>query len=196
MKSSYHKILGILDKWMDFFDWEPEHMRHVSRLSVKLFDQLKSLHQLSDQDRFLLQAGALVHDVGFPQDEANHHKISQRLILDKTFPGLEERQRSIIALLARYHRKGKPKKKHKLFAALESGDQERVRKLAALLRIADGLDRSHTQNIQNLDCKIGDHSITISFSSFHNPFEELYAVRKKASLFEEVFHKKLMFQCV
>ena len=196
MRSSYQKILGILAEWMDSFDWEPEHMRHVSRLSVKLFDQLQPLHQLSKQDRFLLEAGALVHDVGFPQDEANHHKISQHLILDKTFPGLENNQRHIIALLARYHRKAKPKKKHKLFAALLPVDQERVRKLAALLRIADGLDRSHTQNIQNLDCKIGDRSITLSFSSFHNPFEELYAVRKKAALFEEVFHKKMMFQCV
>jgi len=196
MKSTHQKILRIIGQWMNSFDWEPEHMRHVSRLSVKLFDQLKSIHQLSEEDRFLLQAGALVHDVGFPQDEANHHKLSQRLVLAKKFPGLQDRQQSIIALVARYHRKATPKKKHKFFAALDPGDQERVEKLAALLRIADGLDRSHTQNIQNLKCRIGDHSITISFSSFHNPFEELYAVRKKASLFEEVFHKKLMFQCV
>jgi len=186
----------MLDQWMDTFDWEPEHMRHVSLLCLKLFDALKPLHNLSEEDRFLLQAAALVHDVGFPQDEAMHHKISKKLILNKTFPGLDARRHSLIALLARYHRKSKPKLKHKLFAGLDSGDRERVRKLAAMLRIADGLDRSHTQNIQNLVCQIGGHNITISFSSYHNPFEELYAARKKAGLFEEVFQKKVMFQCV
>ena len=159
MKPSYRKSIESLDKWMTTFGWEPQHMRQVAKLAVLLFDKLTPLHRLCDEDRFLLEAAAIVHDVGFPQDEAKHHKRSFSLIMSHTFPGVTPLQQKIIALLARYHRKAEPKMKHKAFASLSDEERMRVEKLAAILRIADGLDRSHTSVIHNLDCSFKKYGI-------------------------------------
>ncbi len=196
MKPSYQTSLKALDKWMTTFGWEPEHMRQVARLAVSLFDRLTPLHRLGAEDRFLLEAAAIVHDVGFPSDEARHHKRSFSLIMGRTFPGIDARQQAIIALLARYHRKAEPKMKHTAFAALTEEDRLRVERLAAILRIADGLDRTHTNAVRSLDCRIEDAQVTISLKTPRNPIDELFAGRKKAALFEKVFRRKVVFDVV
>ncbi|MCX7000989.1 MAG: HD domain-containing protein [Candidatus Sumerlaeota bacterium] len=193
MKPTHQKILKILDTWMTTFGWDPEHMRQVARLSVVLFDGLSPLHRLDTEERFLLEAAAIVHDVGFLIDEKNHHKESFRAIMNADFPGLDEERKTIIALLARYHRQTKPKMKHKYFAALPPVKRKHVQKLAAILRIADGLDRSHTNAVSRVSCKIGESDVAFILHVRVNSSAELYAAQKKASLFEEVFSRHVIF---
>jgi len=207
MKPFHDKTLKILDEWMSTFNWEPGHMRQVARLAVRIFDELTDLHGLSDEDRFLLEGAALVHDVGFGMDPfekglakalsnpaASHHKHSRDLILGHDFPGLDNRQKTIIALLARYHRKAPPKRKHKLFGKLGKSDRERVKKLAALLRIADGLDRSHTRVVEDLHCRLEEKHVAFVLKAYRNPGSEMYGARKKSALFEDIFQRKLVLE--
>jgi exopolyphosphatase/guanosine-5'-triphosphate,3'-diphosphate pyrophosphatase len=193
MNPTHQKILETLDSWMTTFGWDPEHMRQVARLSVALFDGLSPLHRLDTEERFLLEASAIVHDVGFLIDEENHHKESFRAIMNADFPGLDEERKTIIALLARYHRRTKPKMKHKYFAALPPVKREHIQKLAAILRIADGLDRSHTNAVNSVSCKIGETDVAFILHVRGNPSAELYAAQKKASLFEEIFSRRATF---
>jgi len=193
MKPTQQKILKILETWMTTFGWDPEHMRQVTRLSVALFDALLPLHRLDAEERFLLEAAAIVHDVGFLINENNHHKESFRAIMNADFPGLDDEQKIIIALLARYHRRTKPKMKHKYFASLPAVKRIHVQKLAAILRIADGLDRSHTNAINSVSCKIEETDVAFILHVRVNPSAELYAAQKKASLFEEIFSRHVIF---
>ena len=100
----------------------------------------------------------------------------------------------MIALVARYHRKAVPKMKHKAFASLDSGDRECVTRLSAILRVADGLDRSHNRVIKDLDCSIHSNSITIRLKTRGDYSFERYGGEKKKSLFEDVFGKRLVFE--
>jgi exopolyphosphatase/guanosine-5'-triphosphate,3'-diphosphate pyrophosphatase len=113
--------------------------------------------------------------------------------MNADFPGLDEERKTIIALLARYHRRTKPKMKHKYFAALPPMKRKCVQKLAAILRIADGLDRSHTNAVNSVSCKIGETDIAFILHVRVNSSAELYAAQKKASLFEEVFSRHVIF---
>lgn len=194
MNSEYQKSIAYIEQWMRSFDWAPEHMIQVARLSTMIFDQLKSLHKLGEQERFILEAAALAHDIGFLVNESSHHKTSRDLILENDFPGIDERSKGMIALVARYHRKAVPKMKHKAFASLDSGDRKRVARLAAILRVADGLDRSHNNIVKELDCSIQSGLITIRLKTRGEYSLDRYGGEKKKSLFEEVFGKKLVFE--
>ena len=208
MRTLYQKSLSYIEKWMGSFGWDAGHMRQVSRLAASLFDELQNLHGLGEEDRFLLLAGALTHDVGIggalfdpngmgrsvlsnSDPFAAHHKSSRDLIMKNDFPGIDQRQKAIIALLARYHRRAKPKARHKIFKTLNRQDQEKVRKLAAILRVADGLDRSHTSTVHQLSCRIEDKRIILTLEVYREPDAEIYGTRKKSGLFEEVFGRKM-----
>jgi exopolyphosphatase/guanosine-5'-triphosphate,3'-diphosphate pyrophosphatase len=194
MNTEYQKSLAHFEQWMRSFDWEPDHMIQVARLSTKLFDQLKPLHNLGMEERFLLEAAALTHDIGFQINESSHHKISRDLILEHDFPGIEERPRQIIALIARYHRKSVPKLKHKDFDSLDSKDQDLVILLSAILRLADGLDRSHNSIIKDIDCRIQSGVIAICLKTRGESSLERYGGEKKKPLIEDVFGKKVIFE--
>lgn len=175
---------------METFDWDPDHMRHVSTLALMIFDDLRPLHGLDDHARFLLQAAATTHDVGFLYDEENHHKVSFDLIRKADFPGLNERDQMMIALIARYHRKSPPKKKHKYFDALEETDKACIRKLAAILRIADGLDRTHANFVKKIQCEITDWCVAFFLDPYEPNSPEVQTGLKKSALFEEVFNRR------
>jgi exopolyphosphatase / guanosine-5'-triphosphate,3'-diphosphate pyrophosphatase len=194
MKNTWKTALKYLDNWMSSFNWDPEHMRHVSRLAVILFDELKSLHVLSEEDRFILEAGALLHDVGFYKAEPAHHKSSCYMILKENFPGITSEQQLMIALVARYHRKSEPEIKHKKFSTLNNKKRKRILKLASLMRLADGLDRSHTCNVRNIKCEITRDCVNFDLETYRNTSAELYGGNKKKCLFEKEFQKKVYFR--
>src|SRR5690606_15111001 len=103
------------------------------------------LHGLEGPDRTLLMAAALLHDCGKLISSNRHHKHSRYLILHSGIEGLDESEVDMVAMIARYHRGPRPRKTHSRYGELDSSDRKRVKKLAALLRIADGLDSDHDQ---------------------------------------------------
>lgn len=170
------------------YDKNPSHPIHVSRLSVQLFDQLSSLHYCGDKERFYLECAAYVHDVGRAVSDKKHHKHSLRMVMDADWPSFEEQEKLIVANIARYHRKALPQKAHHEFALLSKQDQEIVTKMAAILRVADSLDRSHYTRFTQLSCLIQDGCCLIyGMSDDTECEEELTALNRKKELFLQTF---------
>ncbi len=125
-------------------DPDPQHSAQVARLALELFDATRDRHGLGDEARELLEAAALLCNVGMFLSYAQHHKHSYYVIRSSDrLSGFKEHEVELIALVARYHRKSEPRRKHAEFAALDDDDQQLVRCLAGLLRVAIGLDRNH-----------------------------------------------------
>jgi exopolyphosphatase/guanosine-5'-triphosphate,3'-diphosphate pyrophosphatase len=163
------------------------HAEHVMRLSYALFDELEDLHGLTPDDRDLLGAAALLHDAGHLIGHSKHHKHAYHLIMHADLPGFSAREVELIANVARYHRRAHPRKRHPNFARLEPADRQRVRLLSALLRLAAGLDRTHTQNVLGVTAKAADGQIWIGVEAEINPEVEIWDASRKTELFEQVF---------
>jgi len=171
-------------------NYEKQHTHQVEKLALQLFDGLTTLHRLGDKERFLLQCGALLHDIGWLEGQKGHHKVALRIIMeDNTLP-FDFRDKSIIALLARYHRKRLPKTKDAYYCQLNPKDQKIVRKLAGILRIADGLDRSHRNLVEKTICSLSKNRILLICQSKEPLEEEFKAADEKSDLFKQIFGKK------
>lgn len=168
-------------------DPDPEHALQVTWLASRLFDELRPEHGLGAAERELLLAGGVAHDVGWSISGSRHHKHSAKLIGEMELPDFSARERAVIVALARYHRKALPRDKHRVFDALGEADQETVRRLAAILRVADGLDRSHGNVVRNVTVQRGPDGLRILAHAIEDPADELWAARKKADLFKAVF---------
>lgn len=168
-------------------DPEPSHAEQVCRTSLSLFDQTKEIHGLGAEERRLLEAGALLHDIGYAKGAAGHHKASRDAILVARLEGFTAVELRIIACLARYHRKADPKPSHKVYCDLPESLRSVVCKLAALLRIADGLDRSHDASAQALRVEREGKKVRIWVSQ--EPVNELdiWGAERKRGLFESVY---------
>jgi exopolyphosphatase / guanosine-5'-triphosphate,3'-diphosphate pyrophosphatase len=131
--------------------WSQEHAQHVARLALSLFDQTRTIHGLDDRAREWLEYGALLHDIGAHISYARHHKHSAYLILNGGLRGMEPAEIQAIALIARYHRRATPRKTSAAFAALPAAIRRAVRVGSAVLRLAECLDRSHAQLIEQIE---------------------------------------------
>lgn len=162
---------------------EPAHARQVARLALRLFDDLTELHGGGPRERFLLEAAALLHDIGWSAapDGKAHHKHSARLIQERAWTGLSTKDVAVVAQIARYHRKSLPVSSHDGFVALPEPDRRRVELLAGLLRIADGLDRSHLQRTVDVEAAGMPDEVCVSVRGT-NLGAELAAARKKSDL--------------
>lgn len=176
------------------YDYEVGHSHQDARLALCIFDLTTSLHDLGDEYRDLLHYAAILHDIGYWYDYENHHKHAFRMIMEADLPALTPREKLIVANVARYHRSARPKLKHKGFAALDPDDREIVTRLAAILRLADGLDRSHTNAVEDLDCWIhGDAVVFTVYPPEGNDLER-WAGGKKSRFFAEVFGVTVMIR--
>lgn len=163
------------------------HARQVTRLALLLFDTLASLHGYGARERELLAYAGLLHDIGWVHGQQRHHTRSSRMILsDRTLP-VRKRERAIIALLARYHRKGAPGPADRVFAGLKITDRQRVLALAPLLRIADGLDYTHADRVSSLSCTIKPDAVTCTLTCDGDCAIERGRALEKADLFEQVY---------
>jgi exopolyphosphatase/guanosine-5'-triphosphate,3'-diphosphate pyrophosphatase len=115
---------------------------------LSLFDQTSALHGLGPAERGLLEVAGLLHDVGYAVAQSAHHKHSLYLIRNADLDGFSARERDLVANIARYHRKALPADRHAEYMALDDDDRTLVRRLAALLRLADGLDADHFQVVE------------------------------------------------
>jgi exopolyphosphatase/guanosine-5'-triphosphate,3'-diphosphate pyrophosphatase len=169
------------------------HTRHVTRLAKQLFEQMKGQFQLSEADELILEAAALLHEVGNLINYKKHHHHTYHLIMHGNFRGLTPGQRELVANVARYHRRAAPKPKHENFARLSAADQDTVRRLSAFLRLADGLDRSHTQRVKDVVCRRRGERLYVAVHADESPDVDLWGAQEKGKLFEKVFGLKLKF---
>jgi len=169
------------------------HAEHVARLSLDLFRGTRPLHNLPNSDGELLEFAAILHDVGFHIAAAKHHKHAAYLIENSDLQGFSFEEAQMLAQIARYHRKATPKESHEGYARLSERNRQRVRILASLLRVADGLDRGYAQLVRGLRCVVSDHAVEIVISAASEPELEMYSARRKRDLFEETLGRKLRF---
>lgn len=172
--------------------YDQEHCEHVTKLALQIYDQLNDLHQLESDCREYLEAASLLHDIGYHIAHSRHHRHSMYMIRNSELLGFNENEIHIIANVARYHRKSHPKNRHEDFAALPDKSKEIVRKLSAILRIADSLDRTHQRKINRIDVKVLNGVVNISPVSDNGmPDIEMWNFDRRKALFEEVFDKKI-----
>jgi exopolyphosphatase/guanosine-5'-triphosphate,3'-diphosphate pyrophosphatase len=170
-------------------DWT--HSRHVALLARQILDDLMEPYHLRAEDRKILETAAMLQDVGYLINYDQHHKHSYHLIVNSRLLGFTRRELELIANVARYHRGANPKRKHENFRRLSAQDQQRVRHLAAILRLAGGLDRSHTQQIQAVRTHVNNGQTVLSISAKGDAEVDIWAARRRAASFEKVFQTEL-----
>ena len=176
------------------YQFDEVHGKQVARLSLELFDQLDALHELEPRNRNLLLAGALLHDIGQFISYRGHHKHSMYLIENSELPELSPAELRLVALLARYHRRAEPKQTHPGYQELGATERERVRRLAAILRVADALDREHVCRVERIRARIEEDVVTLRLRTRGRLTLEEWALRKKGKLFDSVFRRLLRIE--
>jgi exopolyphosphatase/guanosine-5'-triphosphate,3'-diphosphate pyrophosphatase len=167
------------------------HTRHVAQLALRLFDQTAELHGLGDRDREMLEFAALLHDVGQHVSRKGHHRHAAYLVENGELRGFEPAEVAFLAALVRHHRRGDPKPSESRFAALAPEDRIRLRMLAAVLRVADGLDRGRRGGVEDLDAFVGKELVVLRLTATDDAELELWGARRRRELFEKVFTREL-----
>lgn len=179
--------------------YEPLHANHVAELSLKLFDQLTTQQPalLKQWDalraRDILKAAAILHDVGYFVNYSAHHKHSYHLILNSDLDGFSAGERRLIANVARYHRRALPKKKHHSFTSLTASEQILVQLLAGILRIGVGLDRAHSQKVEDIQVVLNEQKLNITLCCENEPEVELWGARRRCDLLADVLKLNIFF---
>jgi exopolyphosphatase / guanosine-5'-triphosphate,3'-diphosphate pyrophosphatase len=174
------------------YEYEPTHSHQVARLAGLLFDCLQPLHRLQGEDRILLQYAALLHDIGYHISHIGHHRHTYYLIQNAELPGFSAKEAAIVANIARFHRGPRPRRKrHPEYAELDRAARLRVKKMSALLRMADALDRSHRGVVDRLDACHRGSLWEIDIEGRDGCDLELWYANHTAGYFEKIFDTKL-----
>jgi exopolyphosphatase / guanosine-5'-triphosphate,3'-diphosphate pyrophosphatase len=176
---------------------EPEHTLHVAGLADQLFEGLAPLHRLEAGDGHLLHIAASLHDIGWSvtqPDGRGHHKESARMIAAFGWTGLGRDEICVVAQVARYHRKSIPKAHHEDFARLPLLTQQRVRWLAACLRIADGLDRRHVQRVRSVAVRLAGVGVELAAEAAAEIDAELAAATEKSDLLQAIVEARVQLR--
>jgi exopolyphosphatase/guanosine-5'-triphosphate,3'-diphosphate pyrophosphatase len=168
------------------FNADGAHPRHVATLALALFDALRSRHKLDAEARELLNFGALLHDIGSAIGYDGHHEHSYYVVKNGNLRGLSAVEVAQVALVTRYHGKGRPRKRDPEYAALDKNQRRVVLWLSAILRIAEGLERSHYQLIRSLRVVRRDATVSIVVSARREAQLELWAARRRTGLLERL----------
>jgi exopolyphosphatase/guanosine-5'-triphosphate,3'-diphosphate pyrophosphatase len=171
----------------------PEHAQQVARLALALFDQTRAVHKLGDREREWLEYGALLHDVGVHISYEKHHRHSYYLIKNGDLRGFDPMEIEIIALIARYHRQAAPKKSHEGYAALKGAQRRTVRALSAMVRLAEGLDRSHSQAISGVDVFPRTDDYSVHLRAAGDAELEAWAAVRHAAPLEKLLGRPIHF---
>jgi exopolyphosphatase/guanosine-5'-triphosphate,3'-diphosphate pyrophosphatase len=174
--------------------WHRSHSEQVARICMRLFDETRSIHGLGTPERELIEYAALLHDIGWHIARTGHHKHSMYLIQNGDLKNFSDEEIEIIANIARYHRKSPPKSKHVAFAKLSPRGKEIVRVGAALLRLADGLDRSHSSIVRDVKCRNGGKEVKCVLQAKWDAQLEVWAASRKSEMFEKVFKRPITFE--
>ncbi len=176
-----------------FFD--EQHALCVRDLSLRIFDLLKDEHGLGLRERMLLEVSAILHDIGMYIAATSHHKHGKYIIEASDIFGLRKSDKDIVSNVVRYHRKAPPKRTHVEYMSLTRIGRTIVSKLAAILRIADALDRSHQQKVKDLSIEKSDDMYIIWTSDDVGDLSiERHGLKDKGNLFSAVFGSPIVVQ--
>ena len=176
------------------FDIDLKHALHVAHLCRELFAQTQSLHGLSQHDSLLLEVACLLHEAGNHISPKGHEHHSFYMVRHSEIFGLDDADRIIVALITRYHRKATPQIEHEGYGQLSATDRMRVAKLSALIRVADALERSHSQRVKNVHASLKGDRLTLTVTGVYDATAERLALPSKADLFEELFGLKIILK--
>lgn len=169
------------------YRFDETHAQHVAALAASLFDQLTELHGLGPEERSWLRLAAILHDIGDFVGYESHHKHTYYLVVHSELMGLSPEAKEIVANVARYHRKAFPDLSHMGFRKLDRRGRSVVRKLAAILRLADAFDREHLSKVQEIHARVDRSKLVLRARGEDDLSLSLWTASRKADLFEEVF---------
>jgi len=186
------------------YGYDAPHSHHVAHLAARIFDDTRELHQLADEHRKLLLYAALLHDLGYHIAHNNHHKHGLYLIKNAEMPGFTGSEIAMMATVVRYHRGSMPKatgdlrvlKEHEDYYSLDRLERPVVLKLAAILQVADGLDRAHRQAIKDLRCRVSGEIVTFTIAADGECDLEIWSAERKAVWFSDLFGVSAIFDSI
>jgi exopolyphosphatase / guanosine-5'-triphosphate,3'-diphosphate pyrophosphatase len=190
------KRLAAVERMAHRYEQLGGHQRNVARLSLVLFERLAPIHGLAPADRDVLWAAAMLHSVGRFVNKSSRHKHSAYLIRNTELEGWRDDERELVAQVARYYRRAAPKPSHPEYIALSTADRARVDGLAALLRIADGLDARHQGTITDVAVRSENGRVVVLAQADGDVSGELAGAMGKADLFERSFGVPVDFEAV
>ena len=170
------------------------HSQHVARLALALFDQTRTIHGLTDREREWLEYSALMHDIGGHISFVKHHRHSYYLIKNGDLRGFHPDEIEVMALVARYHRRGTPKRSHHDYASLPAALRRAVRMLSSILRVAESLDRSHSQVITGLELQDRGDDVLMQIHTQGDAELEVWAANRHLRPFEQMAHKPVRLE--
>lgn len=176
------------------YRYDADHALHVADLAARIFDALRPEHKLTEHELLLLRVAAILHDVGTYVGTSSHHKHSGYLISNSELFGLRRSDLSVVAQVARYHRRSPPKRTHLEYMGLPREKRMAVSKLAAILRVADALDRGHAQQVRDIRCERDPNELIIHVAGVPDLTLERRALASKADLFEDVYGLKVRLE--
>ncbi len=175
----------------DHYQADAAHAEHVAQLASRLFRTLAPVHRLGPRHEFLLEIAARLHEIGLYVSNRSHHKHSMYLILNSGLFGVRRDDLLTIALVARYHRRSPPKPEHPFYSTLSQAQRVVVQKLAAILRVADALDRSRRGRVADIEPKLEENRLVLLAPNMEDLTLEMMALREKGSFFEDLFGLRL-----
>lgn len=173
------------------YHYDAEHASYVEKYSLKIFDKLKKLHGLSARERIYLQTAAILHDCGKYINISCHYDHSYEIIKNSEVVGLDMTEMELVAQIAKYHSTITPSAREECYQLLPQQKRLIVSKLAAILRLAEALDKGHIKKFENIDLKVKDNTLTISISTLMNTQIEEWSLSTKRLFFEEVYGLKV-----
>ena len=176
------------------YHYQKNHATHVRYLAGRLFNQLAPLHEFGTAEHELLDAAALLHDIGSMISYYDHHKHSQTLIINSGLPGYAPREVALIALLTRYHRKGKPSL-NGYESLLQEGDEQVLMQLSAILRLAEFLERGRNATVDDVTAVWDSNTLRITLIADEYPAVELWEAERNAlELVEMAFNRRVILE--
>jgi exopolyphosphatase / guanosine-5'-triphosphate,3'-diphosphate pyrophosphatase len=176
------------------YHFDESHAERVRELSIRLFDELKSEQRMTDTHRLYLEVAALLHDIGLFVSSRSHHKHSQYLISSSELFGLRKRELELIANIARYHRRALPQRSHISYVSLDRDERMVVSKLAAILRVANALDKDHLQKVMDLKINREENQIVLTVQNMSDLAMGRMALAGRSDFFTEIFGKKVILR--
>jgi exopolyphosphatase/guanosine-5'-triphosphate,3'-diphosphate pyrophosphatase len=173
------------------FAFDESHATTVANLALQMFDQTRALHELDSESRTLLEVAAIVHDIGQFISGSNHHKHTLYILEANPIIGLTASQMAIVSNVARYHRKSMPRAGHRNFEELSQKQKNIVMTLAAILRIANALDRDRSGSVKGVDLAFKKPKFVMRLKGEGDMLLAKWALTTRSDLFEQVFGGKL-----
>lgn len=174
--------------------WEDQHSLQVMKNSVDIFNGLSDLHGFGEKELIILKSAAILHDIGLGSGVRGHHKKSMKLILESSLRPFSTQEKNMIALVARYHRKALPSKKHDIYSSLEAPERHIVEVLSSIIRVADGLDRTHQNIVEKIVCSVYPETLELICDFNGKADLEIEYGLRKSDLMKKIFGRDVIIK--